>query len=91
MYLLTALLTLFGLTFVSGLAPPGTVVNLRIEGAEKTIFEGPIVTYGHNVTTASGGTHPCDGTNNNANPTPGPTCTSALDNASKLEKFPWDG
>ncbi|KAF8334508.1 hypothetical protein F5887DRAFT_836085, partial [Amanita rubescens] len=68
-----------------------TTVNLRIEAATYTIFEGPIFTHGHKVTTASGGTHPCDGTNNNANPTPGPTVTSALDDASKLHHFSWDG
>ena len=68
-----------------------TLVNLRIEGAEKTIFEGSVTTIGHNVTTASGGTHMCDGTNNAANPTPGPTCTSALASAAKVHKFDFDG
>jgi len=68
-----------------------TLVNLRVEGAEKTIFEGPVLTKGHNVTTASGGDHHCDGTNNNENPLPGPTCTSALDDAAKLNHFTFDG
>jgi len=68
-----------------------TLVNLRVEGLEKTIFEGPIITLGHNVTTVSGGNHHCDGTNNHANPTAGPTCTSALDDASKLAHFTFDG
>jgi len=68
-----------------------TTVNLRIEAATYTIFEGPVFTNGHNVTTASGGTHPCDGTNNNPNPTPGPTTTSVLNDASKLHHFSWDG
>ncbi|KAF8172977.1 hypothetical protein K438DRAFT_1728644 [Mycena galopus ATCC 62051] len=68
-----------------------TPVNLRIEGANRTIFEGTIVTMGHNVTTVSGGTHHCDGTNNNTNPFPGPTCTSALDDASRARRFQWDG
>ena len=68
-----------------------TSVNLRIEGPEKTIFEGPIITRGHRVTTFSGGTHLCDGTNNFANPSPGPNCISALDDASKLAHFPFDG
>lgn len=68
-----------------------TVVNLRIEGADKTIFEGPVLTRGHNVTTATGGTHHCDGTNNHSNPLPGPTCTSALDDASRRHGFGWDG
>jgi hypothetical protein len=68
------------------------LVNLRIEGASNhTIFEAPILTRGHNVTTASGGNHHCDGTNLNANPTPGATCTSALDDAAHLAHFTFDG
>jgi len=70
---------------------PPTAVNLRIEGLDKTIFEGIVVTRGHNVTTVSGGTHHCDGTNLGANPTPGATCTSALDTASKEAHFTFDG
>lgn len=73
------------------LDPHATIVNLRIEGSQKTIYEGPIITKGHNVTTSSGGTHHCDGTNNHENLTPGPTCTSSLDDASKLKGFTWDG
>jgi len=85
---LVAMLALFS-SSVS--ANKKTLVNLRIEGSTSTIFEGPIMTRGHNVTTHSGGNHHCDGTNNNENPIPGPTCTSALDDASKLAKFPFDG
>ncbi|RDB28528.1 Indoleamine 2,3-dioxygenase 1 [Hypsizygus marmoreus] len=69
----------------------GTVINLRIEGGHKTIFEGPVFTRGHDIETAQGGKHPCDGTNLGANPSPGPTCTSALDDASKLKGFEYDG
>jgi len=68
-----------------------TAVNLRIEGKTDTIFEGTIITRGHNVTTPSGGNHHCDGTNNGENPLPGPTCTSALDDASRIHHFPFDG
>lgn len=32
----------------------GTIVNLRIEGATDTLYEAPIFTYPHNVTTPSG-------------------------------------
>ncbi|KAJ7176697.1 hypothetical protein C8R46DRAFT_1346679 [Mycena filopes] len=70
---------------------PSTLVHLRIEGANSTIYEAPILTRGHNITTASGGTHHCDGTNLNANVIPGATCTSALDDAAKLAKFSYDG
>ncbi|KAF8992293.1 hypothetical protein BDQ17DRAFT_1413425 [Cyathus striatus] len=69
----------------------GTFVNLRIEGVTQTIFEGLVFTRGHNVTTRSGGTHHCDGTNNNTNPLPGPTMTSALDDAARIHGFDWDG
>ncbi|KAF8150197.1 hypothetical protein B0H34DRAFT_667001 [Crassisporium funariophilum] len=68
-----------------------TLVNVRIEGKDKTIFEGFVPTRGHNITTTSGGNHHCDGTNLNANSHPGPTCTSALDDAAKLHHFSFDG
>jgi hypothetical protein len=76
---------------VARAAGPQTTVNLRIEGASSTIFEGTVPTQGHAVTTQSGGTHHCDGTNNNAHPTPGPTATSALDDAARLHSFTFDG
>lgn len=69
----------------------GTFVNLRVEGLDKTLFEGFVFTRGHNVTTESGGDHHCDGTNNHENPTPGPTCTSALDDAGHKADFTFDG
>ncbi|CAE6403827.1 unnamed protein product [Rhizoctonia solani] len=70
----------------------GTLVNVRIEGPSVTIFEGMVKTNGRDVTTASGGTHHCDGTNNGQNPVPGPTCTSALaDVAAFAGVFSWDG
>jgi hypothetical protein len=66
-------------------------VNLRVEGASSTTFEDRITTDGHNVTTASGGTHKCDGTNGGVNPTAGPTATGALDDGARLGGFTWDG
>jgi hypothetical protein len=66
-------------------------VNLRIEGATNTIFEGPIVTQAERVATPSGGNHTCDGTNLGANPTPGGTCTTALNDAAHQEGFTFDG
>jgi len=74
----------------SALAAPAAV-NLRVEGASKTTFEGRVTTDGHTVTTASGGSHKCDGTNGGVNPTPGPVATSALDDGAKLGGFSWDG
>lgn len=67
------------------------LVNLRIEGLTNTIYEALIYSGPRNITTARGGTHSCDGTNDGANPKPGNTPTDALDAASKLAKFPFDG
>ena len=69
----------------SAIAAPATV-NLRVEGASDTIFEGKVRTDGHAIEQDKNGPQPCDGTNGGANPTPGPTVTSALDDA-----VAWDG
>ncbi len=74
----------------AALAVPITV-NLRVEGPSKTVFDGPVTTDGHDVTTAKGGTHRCDGTNDNVEPAPGPVPTAALDDAAKLAGFTIDG
>ena len=67
-------------------------VNVRVEGAARTIFDGPVVTDGHNLSPPSGGgSHVCDGTNNGAFPSPGPTATAALDDAARAGGFTWDG
>ncbi|MFN2615619.1 MAG: hypothetical protein ABR581_00685 [Thermoleophilaceae bacterium] len=79
----------------AALAAPATAtpvsVKLRVEGAHQTTFEEGVTTDGHTVTTASGGTHKCDGTNGGVNPTPGPSATAALDDGSMLGHFGWDG
>ena len=78
------------------LAAPATAaaapvaVTLRVEGASQTTYEGSVTTDGHNVTTASGGTHKCDGTNHGQPGGPGPTGTAALDDAARLGGFTWD-
>lgn len=58
---------------------------------EGTIFEDCVVAGPRSITTPSGGTHLCDGTNAGANPNPGTTITDQLDAASKLNGFPYDG
>lgn len=59
-----------------------TTVQLRVEGAKATLFEGSVVTDGHAVDSGDGtGSHPCDGTNGGVYPTPVPTMTSALSDA----------
>lgn len=65
-------------------------VNLRVEGQSQTLFDGPVTTDGHQITTQSGGTHPCDGTNNGAHQSPVPTATAALDDGARLNSFTWD-
>ena len=67
------------------LAAPATV-NLRVEGAVGTIYDAPVTTNGHAIEKDRFGPQPCDGTNNGAHPTAGPTVTSALD-----DTFAWEG
>src|SRR4051794_6731053 len=79
----------------AALAPPALAVpasvTLRVEGPSATTFEAPVTTDGHSVTTASGGTHHCDGTNNGQPGGPGPTAIATLDDGAKLGHFTWDG
>jgi hypothetical protein len=66
-----------------------TTVQVRVEGATTTLFEGPVVTDGK-VIYKDGHSLQCDGTLNPANVVPGPTMTSALDDASIAGGFTWD-
>lgn len=66
-------------------------VTLTVQGPDGVLFKGRIKTRGHDVTTASGGTHRCDGTNGGANPSAVPTPTAALDDAARKAHFTWDG
>ena len=68
-----------------------TEVNVRIEGRGETLFEGPILTEGHNVRAASDTKAPpagrrCNGLNNGENPTPGPTPTAASVDAMSIAR-----
>jgi len=73
------------LLLTAGAQAAPTELTVRIEGREKTLFEGPILTEGHAVQ-ASGDTEPrtCDGTNNSAHPQPGPTPTASSVDAMEL-------
>ncbi|MEU8793507.1 DUF4430 domain-containing protein [Streptomyces sp. NPDC048643] len=66
-------------------------VALTVQGPDGLLFKGKIRTKGHTVTTATGGTHTCDGTNGAANPSAVPTPTAALDDAARKRHFTWDG
>ncbi|KAI1163745.1 hypothetical protein F5B18DRAFT_297828 [Nemania serpens] len=71
---------------------PSSNARLRIEGndSEGTIFEDCIVAGPRDITTPSGGTHLCDGTNYGANPSPGTVPTVQLDAAAHLSGFGYD-
>ncbi|MFD3555553.1 DUF4430 domain-containing protein [Streptomyces goshikiensis] len=66
-------------------------VSLTVQGPNGLLFKGKIKTKGHDVTTATGGTHKCDGTNGGANASKVPTPTAALDDAAHKKGFTWDG
>ncbi|HET6998582.1 MAG TPA: DUF4430 domain-containing protein [Solirubrobacterales bacterium] len=71
-------------------------VNVRIEGETETLFEGPVLTDGHNVrassdTKAPEGGRRCNGLNNSQNPLPGPTPTAASVDAMSILDLDFDG
>jgi hypothetical protein len=87
---LTAALVLLSLAAAPAALAAPVGVTVRAEGASKTILEVPVTSDGHDVTTESGGTHPCDGTNNGAHPSRVPTPTAALDDAARANNITWD-
>jgi hypothetical protein len=87
---LPAALTLLSLAAAPAALAAPVGVTTRVEGASTTILEVPVTSDGHDVTTPSGGTHPCDGTNNGAFPSPVPTPTAALDDAARANGVSWD-
>ena len=97
MKLILPLLIAASLTNVNALIPRDDSINrsirvkLVVNASGKDIFSGYVRTRGHNVTTPTGGTHKCDGTNNGENPRPGATPTSALADAAKKAGFSFDG
>ncbi|MFF3755974.1 DUF4430 domain-containing protein [Streptomyces sp. NPDC002185] len=66
-------------------------VTVSVQGPDGLLFKKKIFTWGHDVTTAAGGAHQCDGTNGGAHATKVPTPTAALDHAAKRNGFTWDG
>ncbi|KAI1116631.1 hypothetical protein F5Y14DRAFT_50845 [Nemania sp. NC0429] len=72
---------------------PSSNARLRIEGndSEGTIFEDCVVAGPRDITTPSGGTHLCDGTNGGANASPGTVPTAQLDAAAQFAGFAYDG
>ncbi len=84
------LIVVCALTAPAAQAAPASV-QLRIEGRNTTIYEGPVTTDGKVVRPEPGEDHTCDGTNNGANPQPGPTPVSALDDGQPLGGYTWAG
>ena len=85
-------------TQVSAYPPSASnTINLRIEGDNATIYEGPIKSGPRNITikdTELGQgpmPRPCDGLNDGANPKACNTPTDALDAAAKASGFTYDG
>ncbi|MEV7512147.1 DUF4430 domain-containing protein [Streptomyces sp. NPDC090085] len=66
-------------------------VTVTVQGPDGQLFKGKVTTKGHDVTTATGGTHKCDGTNGGAHASKVPTPTAALDDAARKKGFTWDG
>jgi hypothetical protein len=88
-FLLFATLLALALPVAASAAP--TAVEVRIEGKTSTISSGPVTTDGKVVHPATGGDHLCDGSNASPPVGPGPTPTSALDDAAIKGGFDWDG
>ena len=89
----TIALVLFAMTGPAAKAGP-TQVNVRIEGHGGTLFEGPIMTEGHDIEASSDTQErSCDGINPNdpQNLTPGPTPTAASVDAMGLIGETFDG
>ena len=86
-----ALAVLMTLSFCAPAWAAPATVQLRVEGATTTLFEGPVTTDGKTITKDASGPHPCDGTNGGANPASGPTMTSALDDGQQAGGYSWDG
>ncbi len=62
-----------------------TQVNVRIEGKNETLFEGPVWTEGHNVKASSDTqARACNGINNHAHATPGATPTASAVDAMRI-------
>lgn len=76
--------------FAESAAAEPTAVTVRVEGRTTTIFEGVVTTDAKQLDKGDG-PHPCDGTGGGVNPLPGPTMTTALDDASVIGGFSWSG
>jgi hypothetical protein len=99
MRMIRATLAVASLALTVAVAPAvaaPTAVNVRIEGRAETLFEGPVLTDGHNVkalgdTKAPAAGRRCNGLNNHAHATAGPTPTAAAADAMSILGEGFDG
>jgi hypothetical protein len=85
------LASLLALILPAAVSAAPTAVDVRIEGKTSTIFFGPVTTDGKVVRPAGGEPHLCDGSTKAPPIGPGPTPTSALDDAAIKGGFDWAG
>ena len=66
-------------------------VNLRVEGASSTIFDGPVTTDGHSSQPRRpAGPSPATAPTPGPSRPPVPTATAALDDGARINGFAWD-
>lgn len=88
----TAFLLCAGLIWTAAAQAAPTELTVRIEGKTRTLFEGPILTEGHDIRAASDTeVRRCDGTNLESSPLPGPTPTAGAVDALDLIGEDFDG
>ncbi len=90
-FLVVAVVVGVGLLIPAAASAAPVSLTLRIEGATRTLFEGPVTTDARQVDGHDGtGTHTCDGTNNTAFPTPGPTVGTAMADEADRGALSWE-
>ncbi len=91
---MAALAALLASAGASAAVAAPVAVQVRIEGKTETLFEGPVLTEGHDIKASSESqAHPCDGINPNdpQNVTPGPTPTASAVDAMSIIGESFDG
>lgn len=80
-----------GAAAASAQSAPTERVKLRVETPTKVLYEGWVRAGTRPITTPSGGTHECDGTNGGANPSPGANELTVLAAGGEKYGFTFDG
>ncbi len=85
------LLLMVSVMVLAGGEAHAATVNVRVEGATQTLFEGPVISSGNPVRAASDAQQRhCDATNNGQHPTPGATATGASVEGLRTEGIDFD-